>query len=160
MELLTGVLAVFSAISLVGSFVALINNYYFPAIGLFMAALISFILSLKTERRTPYGESQFALWQAFRRFLKDFSNLDRATLPQLVLWEHFLVYAVVLGVAREVLQQLPAVYPEVLDSNSGFARNWYWPHYMHQGEQASGMDASARAVSSAAGFAAMVSVLV
>lgn len=36
-----------------------------------------------------------------------FSRLDKAELPALALWDHYLVYAVSLGVAKEVIQQLP-----------------------------------------------------
>ena len=69
------------------------------------------------------------MWQAFRRFLTDFSNMDRAELPQLILWEHYLVYAVVLGVATEVIKQLPFVYPQVNDPNSDFG--YYWGGMYH-----------------------------
>ena len=86
------------------------------------------------ERRTVYGETQVAMWEAFKRFLKDFSNLDKAQLPQLILWEHYLVMAVVLGVAKEVLRQLPVVYPEIQDPDSEFGRNWgYYHSHRHYG---------------------------
>jgi len=78
----------------------------------------------RKARRTLYGETQYAMWQAFSRFLKDFSNMDRAQLPQLIMWEHYLVFAVALGVAREVLRQLPFVYPQIQEPDSEFGRNW------------------------------------
>ncbi len=33
-------------------------------------------------------------------------------MPAIVLWEHYLVYAISLGVAREVIQQLPLVFSD------------------------------------------------
>ena len=45
-------------------------------------------------------------------------------MPQLILWEHYLVYAVALGVAKEVIKQLPIVYPQVNDPNYQFAPYW------------------------------------
>lgn len=63
-------------------------------------------------------------WQAFRRFLTNFSSLDQATVPSLIVWEHYLVYAITLGVAKEVIKQLPIVFPELRDDPSTFARTW------------------------------------
>ena len=80
---------------------------------------------------TQPGQWQVDQWQAFRRFLKDFSNLDRAQLPQLILWEHYLVYATALGVAEEVIRQLPVVYPELSQPDSQFGYYWGGMHYSH-----------------------------
>ena len=86
-------------------------------------------VTIKSRNFTREGQEQYDLWQAFRRFLTDFSNMDRAELPQLILWEHYLVYAVVLGVATEVIKQLPFVYPQVNDPNSDFG--YYWGGMYH-----------------------------
>lgn len=94
--------------------------------GLVIAAAAFGLLAVheRKARRTLYGETQYAMWQAFTRFLKDFSNLDRAQLPQLIMWEHYLVYAVLLGAAQEVLRQLPFVYPQIQERDTDFGRNW------------------------------------
>ena len=52
------------------------------------------------------------MWNAFKNFLKDFSRLDKAEIPSIILWEHYLVYAVSLGVAKEVIKQLPIVFTD------------------------------------------------
>ena len=43
---------------------------------------------------------------------KDFSRLREAEVPSIILWEHYLVYAISLGVAKEVIKQLPLVFRE------------------------------------------------
>lgn len=58
------------------------------------------------------GVEQAAMWNAFKKFLLDFSNLKEAEVPSLVIWEHYLVYATALGVAKEVIDQLPRVFTE------------------------------------------------
>ena len=93
-------------------------------------------VTIKSRNFTREGQEQYDLWQAFRRFLTDFSNMDRAELPQLILWEHYLVYAVVLGVATEVIKQLPFVYPQVNDPNSDFG--YYWGGMYHTRYDAAG----------------------
>ena len=52
------------------------------------------------------------MWMAFKQFLQHFSNMQEAEIPSLVIWEHYLVYATSLGVADEVIDQLPKVFSE------------------------------------------------
>jgi uncharacterized membrane protein len=75
---------------------------------------------LNLKHRSIYGSNQFARWKAFKNFLMDFSNLKDAEPPSLVLWEHFLVYAISLGVAETVLQQLKIV---IADSEMYYGGN-------------------------------------
>lgn len=77
-----------------------------------ISGFIMLIFGARLNRRSAYGNKQYAMWKAFRNFLKDFSRLDKAEMPSIVLWEHYLVYAVSLGVAKEVIKQLPLVYTD------------------------------------------------
>lgn len=79
---------------------------------LMVAVLPAGIASLGL-RRSGSGEDEFSKWIAFRRFLTHFSRLDLAEVPALVLWEHYLVYATVLGVAKQVLKQMKTVLPRL-----------------------------------------------
>ncbi len=81
--------------------------------------IILFIFSVRIGRRTAYGNEQKAMWDAFKNFLKDFSRLDKATMPSIVIWEHYLVYAISLGVAKEVIKQLPLVFNDADLHDSG-----------------------------------------
>ena len=88
------------------------------AVALTIQGVILIVFSLLIKRRTAYGNEQYAMWQAFKNFLKDFSRLDKAEIPSIILWEHYLVYAVSLGVAKEVIKQLPIVFrDEDLNNN-------------------------------------------
>jgi uncharacterized membrane protein len=49
--------------------------------------------------------------EAFRRYLKDFSDLPNAPALAIVIWEHYLEWAVALGVADEVEKQVRALVP-------------------------------------------------
>ncbi len=81
-------------------------------IALIIFSLILFIYSLTIRKRSRDGALQFKKWKAFRRFLTHFSRIDRAELPSVILWEHYLVYAITLGVAKEVISQLRLVFRE------------------------------------------------
>lgn len=81
-------------------------------VALIIQAVILMIFSARLKRRTAYGTEQHAMWHAFKNFLKDFSNLEKAEMPSIVMWEHYLVYAISLGVAKEVIRQLPLVFTD------------------------------------------------
>jgi uncharacterized membrane protein len=55
-------------------------------------------------RRTRKGALLHARWQAFRRYLSDFSRMEESPPASLALWEQFLVYGIALGVAEQVLE--------------------------------------------------------
>lgn len=85
------------------------------AVGLGVALIATSIglvlYSALIKKRTRYGAEQYGMWKAFKRFLKHFSQLDKAELPSIVMWEHYLVYAISLGVAAEVIKALKIIYP-------------------------------------------------
>jgi len=67
-------------------------------------------MSLKgLSRRTPDATLEVKRWEAFRRFMTDFSAMKEAGPQLLNLWEHYLVYATALGVAERLLENLKLV---------------------------------------------------
>jgi uncharacterized membrane protein len=81
----------------------------FSGIIMIILGIIMFIFGARLNRRSAYGNEQSAMWKAFKNFLKDFSRMDKAEMPSIIIWEHYLVYAISLGVAKEVIKQLPLV---------------------------------------------------
>ena len=63
------------------------------------------------------AEDEGALWKAFVNFLEDFTLFKERDLPELKVWEKYLVYATAAGVSRKVLKKLPLAYPEIRDTN-------------------------------------------
>ncbi len=86
--------------------------------------IIMFLFGVRLTKRTAYGNEQNSMWKAFKNFLKDFSQMDKAEMPSIVIWEHYLVYAISLGVAKEVIKQLPIVFSDVELQNTNLT-------YMH-----------------------------
>lgn len=93
---------------------------YYLAVALFVIPFIILFASPKIYY-TEYGADQASKWRSFRRYLLHFSKMERSTVPSLVIWEHYLVYAVVLGVARQVINQLALVFPR-FDQDPTFNR--------------------------------------
>ncbi len=62
---------------------------------------------------TKEGAEEKAEWKGLVNYMTDFSNFEEKVVPDLILWEKYLVYATALGIANEVIEQMKAFYPEV-----------------------------------------------
>jgi uncharacterized membrane protein len=72
------------------------------------------------NNRSVAGAEASAKAEGLRSYIKDFSNLEEAPVGHLILWERFLVFAVALGVSRELLAGLAHRLPNVVnDRNFG-----------------------------------------
>ncbi len=73
------------------------------------AALVYGIVYLAvklTKRWTPEAALQRKKWRAFKSYIKDFSDMENAPVTLLYIWDRLLIYAVVLGVAKELLENV------------------------------------------------------
>jgi len=88
------------------------------------------ISSLSIRSRTQEAAKALHYWQAFRRYLADFSRLREYPAPAVVLWEQYLVFAIALGVADRVIEQFKDLYPRLPEQEratfSAFP-NWSTP---------------------------------
>lgn len=110
------------------------QNFLGIPLGILGLLLISYNVFLANKQvLTQFGAEETAKWKAFKRFLLDFSNLSQAEVPSLVLWNHYLVYATSLGVAKEVLEQLPKVYSPQELQDPTFTRTFYPDFYYGRG---------------------------
>ena len=90
-----------------------------------ISTIISMILVGKAKKKvniyTQKGVDEREKWKGLIKYMEDFSMLDEKEVPDIVLWEHFLVYATAFGIAEKVLKQLKVVYPDLeqnLDVNT------------------------------------------
>lgn len=58
------------------------------------------------------SEKERSLWEAFGRFLEDFTTFDEKELPEFKVWKEYLVYAVAIGKGKKLAHQLMVRYPE------------------------------------------------
>jgi uncharacterized membrane protein len=99
---------------------------YAFGVGLVFSGLLFMLMTVTIYRRSPKGEEDYVRWMAFKKFLLHFSEMKRHELPSLILWEHYMVYAVTLGVAKEVMNELQVVYPDLKDGDYRFGYGWYY----------------------------------
>lgn len=65
-------------------------------------SLITAIYMGLANKKTQKGIDDFTKWMAFKKFLLDFGRFNDKELPEIYLWEHFLVYATAFGIADKV----------------------------------------------------------
>jgi len=79
---------------------------------LFAAGFTGFgviVYSALIRKKTQGGVNEYTKWSAFKRFLLHFSNMKDYEIPSIVVWEHYLVYAISLGVAEKVISKLKII---------------------------------------------------
>ncbi|MGH2684992.1 MAG: DUF2207 family protein, partial [Actinomycetota bacterium] len=109
----------------VGAFgVLALSQFAIGGILCLVAAVMLVPFSLLLRKKTEVGTRRVTEWQALRSFLKDFSLLDEAPIGHMALWERYLVYAVALDVADELVEGLRLKVPEIASGTTSFAP-WY-----------------------------------
>lgn len=72
------------------------------------------------------SENDLALWQAFGRFLDDFTTFKDKELPEFPVWRGYMVYAVAMGKGQTVARALALKYPEASAAGmSASDDDWY-----------------------------------
>ncbi len=84
-----------------------------------MIFMIVYHLGKKLWQKKRYilnqqGEDDLALWEAFGRFLDDFTTFDKKELPEFPVWREYMAYAVAMGKGKKVAKALAVQYPDAL----------------------------------------------
>ena len=87
------------------------------AIAFALAAILFFLYRLgmrlargRCEILDQQSEDDLALWQAFGRFLEDFTTFDEKELPEFSVWREYMVYAVAMGQGSKLAGALKLKY--------------------------------------------------
>lgn len=100
----TGIKLKSSLYSVLGLILSVLAFRYILIFGIiiFVLALSSLIYFLSFTKKTPKGNDHYLKWKALKKFMEDFETMDKKDLPEIVLWEKYLVYAVSLGCADKL----------------------------------------------------------
>lgn len=112
---------------LLGPFAAAFLNMYITFGERIIAGLIGFgigalwgivIRTINNAKRftvlSERDEESLSLWQAFGRFLDDFTLFEEKELPEFPVWKDYLTYAVALGKGRKLIKELELRYPSAM----------------------------------------------
>lgn len=89
---------------------------------LLITTIIFIIYTLVSTKKTKEGIEEYSKWIALKRFLNDFGRFEEKDLPQIVLWEKYLVYATVFGIAEKLSKEM-----QIKINNNSYYDSY--PHY-------------------------------
>lgn len=84
---------------------------------LIINAILTILIRRNLSNLTQKGIDEREKWKGLKRYMEDFSLLDEKEIPALEVWEEYLVYATVFGIADKVIKQLKLVYPQIEQMN-------------------------------------------
>ncbi|MEQ2130402.1 DUF2207 domain-containing protein [Caldanaerobacter subterraneus KAk] len=121
-------LTVLSFLSLIIIGLILLNGMLIAINVLFLIISVSELIFVAIYRfgikkYSPDGKLLVLKWNAFKKFLKDFSLISQYPPTSLVIWEKYLVYGTILGVAKEVLKAMEILRVPVEEID------WYVPAF-------------------------------
>lgn len=123
LPLLTAFLFLIFGISIVSFSYERVSGIILPYVCAFLALIFVFHCSFM-KKRTKKGAEHYAKWRALKKFLEDFGNFDIRELPEIALWERYLVYATVFGIADQVHKTMNVKIKEIDPSNIYYS---YYP---------------------------------
>jgi uncharacterized membrane protein len=77
--------------------------------------LVLIYVARAVKRRSQEAAELHAQYAALERYLKDFGRLDEKPPDAIVLWEQFLIFAVMFGIADQVAKAMTVKIPEVVN---------------------------------------------
>jgi uncharacterized membrane protein len=112
-----------AAIIVLGMSTTLEATLVYLPLGMLTTSVLCFIAAYLPSRLTQEGEYQYQVWQGLKKYMLEFSRMKEYDVPQLPLWEEYLVYATMMGISRQVCKNLRLVYPQLNDDDY---MNTYW----------------------------------
>lgn len=103
--------------------------YVFSCLILFNTLLL---ITITRKKRTPNGALEYSKWLAHKRFLKDFSKFDEKDLPEIKLWEKYMVTATVLGCANKVQKAMKLKIANLNEYDDSFFMDMYLINSMNR----------------------------
>lgn len=102
-----------------------------------ICAVLCFKNAGKISALSEKGYEESCQWKALKKYMEDFSLLKEKEVPDLILWEKFLVYATTFGISKKVLDQLVEVYPQI--TSEDYYRNGHYT-YLYIASHNSGLN--------------------
>lgn len=102
---------------------------YIIVLVLILLALIFLIYIIVFTKRTIKGNNHYVRWKSFKKFLEDFGRFDEKELPEITLWERYLMYASIFGIADKVSKTMKIKFKEIYSSNT-MTMDIFWNYYL------------------------------
>lgn len=95
---------------------------YNPAVLILAVIAIVFIIYvISSKKRTRSGNELYLKWLGLKNFMKDFGSFKEKELPEIALWEKYLVYAHIFGLAEELRKEMEIKVPNIENYSNGMS---------------------------------------
>ncbi len=106
----------FGGYALIGAAIFFLDNFFVMTPIRFVVlilAILFLIYIISFNKRTVKGNEDYNKWNAFKNFLNDFGRFEEKELPEIKLWERYLVYASIFGLADKVRKTMKIKFEEI-----------------------------------------------
>ena len=97
--------------------------------------IIMLMYFLSFNKRSVKGNEEYLKWNALKNFLNDFGNFKDKEIEEIHLWERYLVYATVFGIADKVQEYMKVKLQDMNYDYTNFTflyfNNWYFYHTLN-----------------------------
>lgn len=80
------------------------NNSFKIYIAILILSIVLMTVLYKNKKRTKEGTFEYKKWKAIKNFLNDFGSFQDKEVPEVELWEKYLVFATLFGCSKKVLK--------------------------------------------------------
>lgn len=101
---------------------------FIPTYLMLFFVIIFLFYCMLVYKKTEKGSLHYDKWKAFKNFLDDFGAFELKELPEIALWERYLVYATVFGLADKVQKAMNVRISELNVDAMGYD---YYPSYVY-----------------------------
>ena len=128
-SIIVGFSIVFSLLGIILTYISFNIDLVWLGITIIIIMIVLFIFVITRKFYTKKGVEHYAKWMAHKRFLEDFSRFDEKELPEVTLWDKYLVYAIILGCADELSKEMSIKMASM--NNLGTTYGNYDPYFTH-----------------------------
>ena len=122
---------IFSLLGLILTFISFTLDLAWLGIIIIIVMIVLIIFVVTRKFYTKKGAEHYAKWMAHKRFLEDFSRFNEKELPEVTLWDKYLVYAVILGCADKLSKEMELKMPNMDTTDTTYVGyNPYMTHYI------------------------------
>lgn len=127
---------------MIAVFGAIVSIYIIAANLMYKTAVFGYLLLLLIvicvgvwytipSKRTYNGALAYKKWKALEKFLKDFGSFADKEVPEVALWEKYLVFATLFGCAKEVSKVMDMRFKEYNMDGMDYYDSWVTSYYIN-----------------------------
>jgi uncharacterized membrane protein len=126
---LFGMFGIFLSLMVFAGSSSMSSTLVYVPVAMIISGILLIIAGSAKQKLSAKGEVDYGTWHGLKKYMLEFSRMNEYGVPQLELWEEYLVYATMMGISKKVCSELKLVYPELNDNT--YLETNYSSSYMY-----------------------------